>query len=227
VSVGQLLAAPPSHATPPVGRRLRDALNHLERNGPTVTTPLLIVHGTGDKITSAPASRRLWEAAATVDKTYLQYDGAWHVLWTGGLWKAFPQSPSPSSRPVARNHATLSWCAEPVDTRQRMMDDLLSWLIDRVQPERRAALSYPIAVSDVRPLGVGPFEAPSPDHPLSFFTVPTHGHLLQVDHPSASPIVHAPPADARDKLRAAGAAYLPRTPTVAAAAGSGTASGTA
>jgi hypothetical protein len=99
------------------------------------------------------------------------------------------------------------------------MGDVLAWLGDRVTPERRATLSYPIAATATRPLGVGPFEAPSPDHHLAFYTVPTHGHLLKVPHPSHCAHVHTPPVDARAKLRAAGAAYLPSTPTPVAATG--------
>ena len=49
------------------------------------------------------ASWELFEAAASKDKTLCEYVGAWHALW-----------------------------AEPVDTRKRLLCDVLDWLCARV-----------------------------------------------------------------------------------------------
>lgn len=43
--------------------------------------PLLIMHGSGDRLTDPAGSRRLYEQAASSDKTFKLYPGLYHELW--------------------------------------------------------------------------------------------------------------------------------------------------
>ena len=52
----------------------------LEREFPTFTLPLLILHGTNDKATKPSGSRQFYDAAGSKDKTLKLYDGAFHDL---------------------------------------------------------------------------------------------------------------------------------------------------
>jgi alpha-beta hydrolase superfamily lysophospholipase len=52
-------------------RQARAAMEH-------VTLPLLVLHGTGDRITDPEGSRRLHARAASDDKTLRLYDGLYH-----------------------------------------------------------------------------------------------------------------------------------------------------
>jgi len=115
---------------------LKGAMEALAARGAQLATPLLILHGTGDGVTSAAASEALFAACASRDKTLVLYEGAYHVLWT-----------------------------EPADTRSRLLADVRGWLADRCAPERRAAALRAAAGGDIavrltRPLGALPFDAP-------------------------------------------------------------------
>ncbi len=58
-------------------RAIREIEGSLER----FTYPLLICHGTADKLTDIEGSRRLYAAAESTDKTLRIYDGAYHEIW--------------------------------------------------------------------------------------------------------------------------------------------------
>lgn len=45
-----------------------------------VTTPIVILHGTADRLTAPAASRDFLRRVSTPDRTLLLYDGAWHDL---------------------------------------------------------------------------------------------------------------------------------------------------
>lgn len=51
-------------------------LDHLE----SITVPLLVLHGTGDAVTTAEGSRRLVARAGSTDKTLKLYEGLYHDL---------------------------------------------------------------------------------------------------------------------------------------------------
>ena len=57
------------------------AFRKLVPRYPEFTLPLLAMHGTADKITSAPAVQRLVEAAGSKDKAFVAWPGAFHELF--------------------------------------------------------------------------------------------------------------------------------------------------
>jgi acylglycerol lipase len=60
-------------AKPPKDERLHDGF-------PGITLPLLILHGTGDKITLQRGSEFFHETAGSTDKTLKLYEGHYHDL---------------------------------------------------------------------------------------------------------------------------------------------------
>jgi alpha-beta hydrolase superfamily lysophospholipase len=56
------------------------AFGRFRAQGPTLRLPLLVLHGTGDQITSPEGSRRLVEAAGSADKELRLYDDFHHEL---------------------------------------------------------------------------------------------------------------------------------------------------
>jgi acylglycerol lipase len=56
------------------------AFGRFRAQGPTLRLPLLVLHGTGDQITSPEGSRRLVEAAGSADKELRLYDDFYHEL---------------------------------------------------------------------------------------------------------------------------------------------------
>ena len=52
----------------------------LEKSFPLITLPLLILHGTADKVTKPSGSREFYERAGSSDKTLKLYDGHFHDL---------------------------------------------------------------------------------------------------------------------------------------------------
>jgi len=66
----------------------------LENRLPQVDVPFLVMHGQDDVITSPEVSRKLYESAASVDKTLRIYEGMWHDLLH------YTQGPSPNSNDV-------------------------------------------------------------------------------------------------------------------------------
>jgi acylglycerol lipase len=100
---------------------LKDAIARLGARGAELALPLFVAHGTGDQVTSHAASERLLEACAARDRTFVTFEGAWHVLW-----------------------------AEPADTRVRLLAELTGWLDARclgagaVAPDFRR-VAYPLS----------------------------------------------------------------------------------
>jgi alpha-beta hydrolase superfamily lysophospholipase len=45
-----------------------------------ITAPLLAMHGSADRLTDPAGSRRLYEQAASSDKTFKLYEGLYHEL---------------------------------------------------------------------------------------------------------------------------------------------------
>lgn len=67
-----------------------------------VDTPILLFHGTNDVVCPPAASHAVFNSCQSRDKTLVEYEHAWHALW-----------------------------AETVDTRRRLLADMLSFLAAR------------------------------------------------------------------------------------------------
>jgi alpha-beta hydrolase superfamily lysophospholipase len=52
----------------------------LKKSFPQITLPLLILHGTADKVTKASGSQEFYERAGSADKTLKLYEGHFHDL---------------------------------------------------------------------------------------------------------------------------------------------------
>jgi alpha-beta hydrolase superfamily lysophospholipase len=119
---------------------LRDAAVRVQAVLPTLLrVPLLIQQGTADLVTPGAGDFVHAAAAACPDRTLVLYEDAWHALF-----------------------------AEPVDTRRRLVHDLVAWLAARVPAVRAAAAAAGLAQDGealpragvgvvTRPAGTGPF----------------------------------------------------------------------
>lgn len=137
--------------------QLKAAMEDLSLRGAQLAVPYLLLHGTGDLVTSHHASERLHDACGSRDKTLVLYDTAYHVL-----------------------------LCEPVDTRRRILDDIRAWLTDRTDAARRAALRAPIAAKLTRPAGGDVFLAPAADAHLNVYSWGSHGHTYTGTAPSGT-----------------------------------------
>jgi alpha-beta hydrolase superfamily lysophospholipase len=86
---------------PRVGAEILRVTEHIQQHPEAFTLPLLLYHGTADRITDPDGSRRLYERAPTEDKTLHLYEGLYHETHN-----------------------------EP--ERERVLDDLTTWLDDHV-----------------------------------------------------------------------------------------------
>ncbi len=57
------------------------AMREVREIGPALTLPLLVMHGTGDKIVSFDASKRLFDHIESKDKEFVAYPGYYHELF--------------------------------------------------------------------------------------------------------------------------------------------------
>lgn len=62
------------------GAELARADDKLKREFPLITLPLLIMHGTADKVTKASGSQLFFDTAGSTDKTLKLYEGHYHDL---------------------------------------------------------------------------------------------------------------------------------------------------
>jgi acylglycerol lipase len=62
-------------------RELLSAMSHIGEQERELRTPLLILHGAADAISSPDGSRDLFERASSKDKTLHVYEGMFHDLW--------------------------------------------------------------------------------------------------------------------------------------------------
>lgn len=69
-------AGAPVHTASELIGAMGRAWDHARR----VTVPIVILHGTGDRLTAPAASRAFLRRVGTADRTLLLYDGAWHDL---------------------------------------------------------------------------------------------------------------------------------------------------
>jgi alpha-beta hydrolase superfamily lysophospholipase len=61
-------------------KRLLGAIDQIDQHMEDVATPLLILHGTLDRVTPPEASQELYQRASSEDKTLKLYDGLFHDL---------------------------------------------------------------------------------------------------------------------------------------------------
>jgi alpha-beta hydrolase superfamily lysophospholipase len=64
-----------------LGSETLDTIAWTRAHAAELRLPLLVLHGTGDRITSPEASRSFFDAAGSPDKTYRSYPGAFHNLF--------------------------------------------------------------------------------------------------------------------------------------------------
>jgi alpha-beta hydrolase superfamily lysophospholipase len=57
------------------------AIQEMPLIGASIITPLLVMHGTGDKLASVEATRRIFPLLASSDKELVVYDGFYHELF--------------------------------------------------------------------------------------------------------------------------------------------------
>ncbi|KAA0165909.1 hypothetical protein FNF28_03291 [Cafeteria roenbergensis] len=62
------------------GMRLLDVMQHMHESAPSLSMPLLVFHGTADRVTDPSLSLQFWEQFGATDKTYIRLKDAWHVL---------------------------------------------------------------------------------------------------------------------------------------------------
>jgi len=62
------------------GLEILRVTDYLQANLTNITTPMLILHGTGDLVTSHESSEALFNKAKSRDKTLKLYAGLWHML---------------------------------------------------------------------------------------------------------------------------------------------------
>jgi len=64
--------------TPRLATVVMGAAEWCQANAHTLQLPLLMIHGTADRITAPADSRRFFDNAASADKTYIAYEGGYH-----------------------------------------------------------------------------------------------------------------------------------------------------
>ncbi|MBN2218098.1 MAG: lysophospholipase [Pirellulales bacterium] len=63
------------------GAEILAAGDRLWHEGHAIETPIMVLHGTGDRVADPEGSRRLYDQAASTDKTLKLYDGLYHDLF--------------------------------------------------------------------------------------------------------------------------------------------------
>jgi acylglycerol lipase len=79
------------------------ALQQVREQLDRIAVPLLVLHGTADKLTDPEGAQLLYERASSPDKTLRLYEGAYHELVN-----------------------------DLPDTRQAVLADILGWVNERV-----------------------------------------------------------------------------------------------
>jgi alpha-beta hydrolase superfamily lysophospholipase len=64
--------------TPRLATESQNAISWCLEHADKVQIPILILHGTGDRITSPISSREFFDKITFADKTYISYDGGYH-----------------------------------------------------------------------------------------------------------------------------------------------------
>jgi alpha-beta hydrolase superfamily lysophospholipase len=67
-----------SRGTVRLATEVMDAAAWCQTHAHSLQLPLLLIHGTADRITSPQDSRRFFDNAGSADKTYIAYEGGYH-----------------------------------------------------------------------------------------------------------------------------------------------------
>jgi len=80
--VADYKADPLTHgkATPALGHAMFNIHKELYAHAPELQIPLLVIHGTGDKLTDPKGSETFYQKANSADKTLKLYDGLYHEM---------------------------------------------------------------------------------------------------------------------------------------------------
>jgi acylglycerol lipase len=70
-----------------LGAEILHAAERLEANSSQLEMPLLVLHGTADRVTDPLGSRLVFSHARSTDKALRLYDGLWHDLWHEPEWR--------------------------------------------------------------------------------------------------------------------------------------------
>jgi alpha-beta hydrolase superfamily lysophospholipase len=60
------------------GAELIRAINLINQHASEITLPILLFHGTADKLTNPQGSKRIYETVSSIDKTLNMYEGSYH-----------------------------------------------------------------------------------------------------------------------------------------------------
>lgn len=111
------------------GLALLEGVQQLAPDLLRVATPLLVQHGTNDRVTSIEASRDLYAAAQSADKTLLEYR---HIPLHS---TPVLSSPPPSHACLLAHHryegAEHDLLRERPEIARQVMDDAVQWFLDR------------------------------------------------------------------------------------------------
>lgn len=64
--------------TPRLAVEISEAVDNTNANAASFELPLLITHGTADRLTDPEASRRFFENVSSTNKTFIPYEGGYH-----------------------------------------------------------------------------------------------------------------------------------------------------
>lgn len=64
------------------GTEVIKTIQKLPRQMPDINLPILIMHGTADRLTDPEGSRMLYERVGSKDKTLRLYDGFYHEIFS-------------------------------------------------------------------------------------------------------------------------------------------------
>ena len=67
--------------TPRIAAEIMATIAEVRQRAPELRVPLLVLHGTGDTVTSPAASAEFVRRAGSADKTHTTYEGAYHNLF--------------------------------------------------------------------------------------------------------------------------------------------------
>lgn len=72
----------------------------LDANTKRFTMPVLLVHGSGDLVTSCAATERFYKAIQCTDKQFIEYPGAYHESKQSFIRMAIAANKSPQGYPA-------------------------------------------------------------------------------------------------------------------------------
>ena len=68
------------HTTPALAVAALDAIARVQQGAPRILTPLLVLHGTADRVVPIGGTRSAFPTFGSLDKSFIEVDGAFHAL---------------------------------------------------------------------------------------------------------------------------------------------------